>query len=245
MGRTKASYLVSHLLLCVFFVYISVAILFQSVHDLFLIYLHAVLNHVFEKFFEKEDLFPLKYSGFTLICRCNYKWVGIAILDGVNTFLGVFQTFTISSFLKSIWLSHFIKQSFVFTIFEQWMGMRRICSAKMSWTAFCSSSDQLCRASGEGIGSCSTIDSELFSLSCDDTTGDELLRIMVANCLTANADFVRFSTISRWALHFRLFLLKCVYFTFIALTVGQMLIVCFWIFEKEACVLRAHWNLTV
>ena len=117
---------------------------------------------------------------------------------------------------------------------------RRICSAEMSWTAFCSSSDQLCRASGEGIGSCSTIDSELFSLSFNDTTGDELLRIMVANCLTANADFVRFSTISRWALHFRLFLLKCVYFTFIALTVGQMLIVCFWIFEKEACVLRAH-----
>ena len=170
--------------------------------------------------------------------------------------LGVFQTFTISSFLKSIWLSHFIKQSFVFTIFEQWMGIcssfktsamisdwRRICSAKMSWTAFCSFSDQLCRESGEGIGLCSTIDSELFSLSCDDTTGNELLRIMVANCLTANADFVRFSTISRWALHFRLFLLKCVYFTFIALTVGQMLIVRFWIFEK-ACVLRAHWNLT-
>ena len=110
MGRTKASYLVSHLLLCVFFVYISVAILFQSVHDLFLFYLHAILNHVFEKFFEKVDLFPLKYSGFTSICRCNYKWVGIAILDGVNTFLGVFQTFTISSFLESIWLSHFIKQ---------------------------------------------------------------------------------------------------------------------------------------
>ena len=89
MGRTKASYLVSHLLLCVFFVYISVAILFQSVHDLFLFYLHAILNHVFEKFFEKEDLFPLKYSGFTLICRCNYKWVGIAILDGRSTLFWV------------------------------------------------------------------------------------------------------------------------------------------------------------
>ena len=94
-------------------------------------------------------------------------------------------------------------QSFVFTIFEQWMVMlkfqnfmvtdwRRICSAKMSWTVIYSSSDQLCRASGEGAGKCSTIDSKLFSLSCDDTTGAELPCIMVANCLTANADFVRF-----------------------------------------------------
>ena len=46
----------------------------------------------------------------------------------------------------------------------------------------------------EGVRSFSTIDSESLSLSCDDTAGNELPRIMVANCLAAKAEFVRLST---------------------------------------------------